>query len=107
MSFQEGFPKIIFLLNYFFRLFENSCRLSGDGIVHFVTALCKVSQEELSLPSGPRLFLLSKIVEVYLCLYSYLEFLSLGCLLQYGKDSIGVVKDMGCDWRASQKCGMQ
>ncbi|GMT28613.1 hypothetical protein PFISCL1PPCAC_19910 [Pristionchus fissidentatus] len=46
------------------RLFENSSRLSSDGVVHFVSALCRVSQEELSLPSGPRMFLLSKIVEV-------------------------------------------
>ncbi|GMR53679.1 hypothetical protein PMAYCL1PPCAC_23874 [Pristionchus mayeri] len=46
------------------RIFENSSRLSADGVVQFVTALCNVSQEELSLSTGPRMFLLSKIVEV-------------------------------------------
>lgn len=47
-----------------FRIFTGSNRLDGDAIVHFVTALCKVSMEELSQPAHPRMFSLQKLVEI-------------------------------------------
>uniref|UniRef100_A0A8R1HNA7 SEC7 domain-containing protein n=1 Tax=Caenorhabditis japonica TaxID=281687 RepID=A0A8R1HNA7_CAEJA len=46
------------------RIFNGSARLSAEAIVHFVTALCTVSREELLHPSAPRMFLLGKVVEV-------------------------------------------
>ncbi|CEF68473.1 LD29171p [Strongyloides ratti] len=46
------------------KIFQNSSRLNGDAIVHFVTQLCKVSLEELTVPGRPRLYMLQKIVEI-------------------------------------------
>uniref|UniRef100_A0A914USB7 SEC7 domain-containing protein n=1 Tax=Plectus sambesii TaxID=2011161 RepID=A0A914USB7_9BILA len=46
------------------RIYHGSNRLDGDAVVHFVTALCAVSNEELSNPSHPRMFMLQKIVEI-------------------------------------------
>ncbi|XP_015794593.1 brefeldin A-inhibited guanine nucleotide-exchange protein 1 [Tetranychus urticae] len=46
------------------RIFTGSTRLDGDAIVHFVDALCKVSLEELSSSSHPRMFSLQKLVEI-------------------------------------------
>lgn len=46
------------------RIFTGSSRLDGDAVVHFVTALCKVSMEELSHPAHPRMFSLQKLVEI-------------------------------------------
>ncbi|KAK0090517.1 hypothetical protein PV325_012571 [Microctonus aethiopoides] len=46
------------------RIFTGSTRLDGDAIVEFVKALCQVSLEELSHPSQPRMFSLTKIVEI-------------------------------------------
>ncbi|KAH0540473.1 hypothetical protein KQX54_017657 [Cotesia glomerata] len=46
------------------RIFTGSIRLDGDAIVEFVKALCQVSLEELSHPSQPRMFSLTKIVEI-------------------------------------------
>lgn len=46
------------------RIFTDSSKLSGEAIVHFVRALCKVSHEELAIPSKPQMAMLRKIVEV-------------------------------------------
>ncbi|CAG8577855.1 2424_t:CDS:2, partial [Racocetra persica] len=47
------------------RIFTNSVKLSGDAIVHFFTALCAVSLEEVnSSRSSPRMFSLQRIVEI-------------------------------------------
>ncbi|CAI7882912.1 unnamed protein product, partial [Closterium sp. NIES-54] len=46
------------------RLFSRSERLNGQAIVEFVKALCKVSLEELRSPTEPRVFSLTKIVEI-------------------------------------------
>lgn len=46
------------------RLFIDSELLDSKAIVDFVTALCKVSDEELKLTSAPRVFSLTKIVEI-------------------------------------------
>lgn len=45
-------------------IFAHSQRLNGDAIVAFVKALCKVSMAELQSPSDPRVFSLTKIVEI-------------------------------------------
>ncbi|KAK8937385.1 Brefeldin A-inhibited guanine nucleotide-exchange protein 1 [Platanthera zijinensis] len=42
----------------------HSERLNGDSIVAFVRALCKVSMAELQSPIDPRVFSLTKIVEI-------------------------------------------
>ncbi|CAI5510651.1 unnamed protein product [Closterium sp. Naga37s-1] len=46
------------------RLFSRSERLNGQAIVEFVKALCKVSLEELRSPTEPRVYSLTKIVEI-------------------------------------------
>ena len=46
------------------RLFIDSELLDSKAIVDFVTALCKVSNEELKLTQSPRVFSLTKIVEI-------------------------------------------
>ncbi|XP_011304775.1 brefeldin A-inhibited guanine nucleotide-exchange protein 2 [Fopius arisanus] len=46
------------------RIFTGSTRLDGDAIVEFVKALCQVSLEELSHQTQPRMFSLTKIVEI-------------------------------------------
>eukprot|EP00249_Psilotum_nudum_P023695 c28957_g2_i1 orf=862-6204(-) len=46
------------------RIFTRSVRLNSEAIVYFVNALCKVSIEELRSPSDPRVFSLTKIVEI-------------------------------------------
>ncbi|KAJ6835805.1 brefeldin A-inhibited guanine nucleotide-exchange protein 1-like [Iris pallida] len=45
-------------------IFAHSQRLNGDAIVAFVKALCKVSMTELQSPTDPRVFSLTKIVEI-------------------------------------------
>ncbi|KAG1326806.1 Brefeldin A-inhibited guanine nucleotide-exchange protein 1 [Cocos nucifera] len=45
-------------------IFTHSQRLNGDAIVAFVKALCKVSITELQSPTNPRVFSLTKIVEI-------------------------------------------
>lgn len=45
-------------------IFTHSQRLNGDAIVAFVKALCKVSIAELQSPTNPRVFSLTKIVEI-------------------------------------------
>ncbi|KAH0458137.1 hypothetical protein IEQ34_013452 [Dendrobium chrysotoxum] len=45
-------------------IFAHSQRLNGDAIVAFVRALCKVSMAELQSPTDPRVFSLTKIVEI-------------------------------------------
>ncbi|URE36747.1 hypothetical protein MUK42_34358 [Musa troglodytarum] len=45
-------------------IFAHSQRLNGDAIVAFVRALCKVSMTELQSPTDPRVFSLTKIVEI-------------------------------------------
>ena len=47
-----------------FRIFQGSSKLSGEAIVHFVRALCRVSHEELAIPGRPRHVMLQKIVEI-------------------------------------------
>lgn len=46
------------------RIFTRSQRLNSEAIVDFVKALCKVSLEELRSPTDPRVFSLTKIVEI-------------------------------------------
>ncbi|WOG86863.1 hypothetical protein DCAR_0206082 [Daucus carota subsp. sativus] len=45
-------------------IFAHSQRLKSEAIVAFVKALCKVSMSELQSPTDPRVFSLTKIVEV-------------------------------------------
>ncbi|KAM0883537.1 hypothetical protein ACQ4PT_031581 [Festuca glaucescens] len=45
-------------------IFAHSQRLNSDAIVAFVKALCKVSMTELQSPSDPRIFCLTKLVEI-------------------------------------------
>ncbi|KAG6522238.1 brefeldin A-inhibited guanine nucleotide-exchange protein 1-like isoform X1 [Zingiber officinale] len=45
-------------------IFAHSQRLNSDAIVAFVRALCKVSMTELQSPTDPRVFSLTKIVEI-------------------------------------------
>ncbi|KAI6182798.1 hypothetical protein M3Y97_00419900 [Aphelenchoides bicaudatus] len=46
------------------RIFTGSSKLTGEAIVHFVRALCKVSHEELAIPTRPQMSMLRKIVEI-------------------------------------------
>lgn len=46
------------------RIFTRSQKLNSEGIIDFVKALCKVSMEELRSASDPRVFSLTKIVEI-------------------------------------------
>lgn len=46
------------------RIFTHSQKLNSVAIVDFVKALCKVSMEELRSTSDPRVFSLTKIVEI-------------------------------------------
>lgn len=45
-------------------IFAHSQRLNSEAIVSFVRALCKVSMSELQSPTDPRVFSLTKIVEI-------------------------------------------
>ncbi|KAM1764560.1 hypothetical protein EV2_003811 [Malus domestica] len=45
-------------------VFAHSQRLNSEAIVAFVKALCKVSMAELQSPTDPRVFSLTKIVEI-------------------------------------------
>lgn len=46
------------------RIFTRSQRLNSEAIIDFVKALCKVSMEELRSTSDPRVFSLTKLVEI-------------------------------------------
>uniref|UniRef100_A0A803NXA6 SEC7 domain-containing protein n=1 Tax=Cannabis sativa TaxID=3483 RepID=A0A803NXA6_CANSA len=46
------------------RIYTRSQKLNSEAIVDFVKALCKVSMEELRSASDPRVFSLTKIVEI-------------------------------------------
>ncbi|ESW06891.1 hypothetical protein PHAVU_010G085000 [Phaseolus vulgaris] len=46
------------------RIFTRSQKLNSEAVIDFVKALCKVSMEELRSPSDPRVFSLTKIVEI-------------------------------------------
>jgi brefeldin A-inhibited guanine nucleotide-exchange protein len=46
------------------RIFAGSRDLGGDAIVHFVSALCAVSAEEMKDLARPRMFSLVKLVEI-------------------------------------------
>ncbi|KAF5744324.1 brefeldin A-inhibited guanine nucleotide-exchange protein 2-like [Tripterygium wilfordii] len=46
------------------RIFTQSKKLNSEAIIDFVKALCKVSMEELRSASDPRIFSLTKIVEI-------------------------------------------
>ncbi|RWW01064.1 hypothetical protein GW17_00035920 [Ensete ventricosum] len=46
------------------RIFVRSEKLNSEAIINFVKALCKVSMEELRSASDPRVFSLTKIVEI-------------------------------------------
>ncbi|MCO5583638.1 hypothetical protein L7F22_037551 [Adiantum nelumboides] len=46
------------------RIFTRSQNLNSEAIIDFVKALCKVSMEELRSPTDPRVFSLTKIVEI-------------------------------------------
>uniref|UniRef100_A0A1J3H684 Brefeldin A-inhibited guanine nucleotide-exchange protein 2 n=2 Tax=Noccaea caerulescens TaxID=107243 RepID=A0A1J3H684_NOCCA len=46
------------------QIFAQSQKLNSEAIIHFVKALCKVSMDELRSPSNPRVFSLTKIVEI-------------------------------------------
>ncbi|GAB4852994.1 Protein big1 [Ancistrocladus abbreviatus] len=45
-------------------IFAHSQRLNSEAIVSFVKALCKVAMSELQSPTDPRVFSLTKIVEI-------------------------------------------
>lgn len=45
-------------------VFAHSQRLNSEAIVAFVKALCKVSISELQSPTDPRVFSLTKLVEI-------------------------------------------
>ncbi|XP_075673381.1 brefeldin A-inhibited guanine nucleotide-exchange protein 1 isoform X1 [Castanea sativa] len=45
-------------------VFAHSQRLNSEAIVAFVKALCKVSMSELQSPTDPRVFSLTKLVEI-------------------------------------------
>lgn len=45
-------------------IFAQSQNLNSEAIIDFVKALCKVSIDELRSPSNPRVFSLTKIVEI-------------------------------------------
>ncbi|GJZ38549.1 brefeldin A-inhibited guanine nucleotide-exchange protein 2-like protein [Tanacetum coccineum] len=53
------------------RIFTRSQKLNSEAIVDFVKALCKVSMEELRSPTDPRVFSLTKIVEIAYESYSF------------------------------------
>lgn len=46
------------------RIFTRSQKLNSEAIIDFVKALCKVSMDELRSTSDPRVFSLTKIVEI-------------------------------------------
>jgi brefeldin A-inhibited guanine nucleotide-exchange protein len=46
------------------QVFSQSQKLNSEAIIDFVKALCKVSMDELRSPSNPRVFSLTKIVEI-------------------------------------------
>ncbi|KAK0425566.1 hypothetical protein QR680_009262 [Steinernema hermaphroditum] len=46
------------------KIFQGSSKLSAEAIVHFVKAICAISNEELHFLEGPRMFMLQKIVEI-------------------------------------------
>ena len=46
------------------RIFTRSQKLNSEAVLDFVKALCKVSMEELRSTSDPRVFSLTKIVEI-------------------------------------------
>lgn len=46
------------------RIYIRSQKLNSEAIIDFVKALCKVSMEELRSTSDPRVFSLTKIVEI-------------------------------------------
>ncbi|CAM8899503.1 unnamed protein product [Rhodiola kirilowii] len=46
------------------RIFTRSQKLNSEAIIDFVKALCKVSMDELRSPTDPRVFSLTKIVEI-------------------------------------------
>ena len=46
------------------QVYENSGNLSSTAVVHFVKALCEVSSQELESKLSPRVYSLTKIVEV-------------------------------------------
>ncbi|KAM5554931.1 brefeldin A-inhibited guanine nucleotide-exchange protein 2 [Rosa sericea] len=46
------------------RIFTRSQKLNSEAIIDFVKALCKVSMEELRSASDPRVFSLTKLVEI-------------------------------------------
>lgn len=46
------------------RIFTRSQKLNSEAIIDFVKALCKVSMEELRSTSDPRVFSLTKIIEI-------------------------------------------
>ncbi|KAL1219207.1 Brefeldin A-inhibited guanine nucleotide-exchange protein 2 [Cardamine amara subsp. amara] len=46
------------------QIFAQSQKLNSEAIIDFVKALCKVSMDELRSPSNPRVFSLTKIVEI-------------------------------------------
>ncbi|GLT84443.1 hypothetical protein SLE2022_026730 [Rubroshorea leprosula] len=46
------------------RIFTRSQKLNSEAIIDFVKALCKVSMEELRSTSDPRVFSLTKLVEI-------------------------------------------
>lgn len=57
------------------RIFTRSQKLNSEAIIDFVKALCKVSMEELRSASDPRVFSLTKIVEIAYVLPYFLLFL--------------------------------
>lgn len=64
------------------RIFIRSQKLNSEAIVDFVKALCKVSMEELRSTSDPRVFSLTKMVEIaYVLWFLYIKCIILLSLL--------------------------
>lgn len=57
------------------RIFIRSQKLNSEAVIDFVKALCKVSMEELKSTSDPRVFSLTKIVEIAYEFFLFLVFL--------------------------------
>lgn len=55
---------MLLLLQELNRIFVRSDRLNSEAIVEFVRALCAVAREELRTPGAPRVYSLTKIVEI-------------------------------------------
>jgi len=59
------------------RIFTRSQKLNSEAIIDFVKALCKLSLDELRSPSDPRVFSLTKMVEIAYVLLTWFIYVTL------------------------------